>query len=386
MTAGAPPKRISLLVPDLPGRAALEPYLARIDASHWYTNFGPLVLELERGMAERFSAGTSSRQHVVSVNNATLGLELAILALNLPAGSRVLIPALTFVASAVAVMRAGCVPVFCDVEPDTWLLSPRIAEESLKRVRFDAVMPVSTYGCPQDMKAWDAFNERTGVPVVVDAAGAYGNQGASERCILVFSLHATKSLASAEGGFVLCADAGYIARVKILSNFGIDLSTVSDATAGSTGLVSAAGTNGKLSEYHAAVALAALQRWAETSAQRRAMHARYLGILAAQCPSLTLQARAADGVYSIFPVLVPVGLKAADAWRDLQQQGVETRRWYCPPLTEHPAFAAMPVAGEMKVAKALGERLIALPFHLLLADADLVAVARAVAGFLGRFR
>ncbi len=386
MSASPPLKKIALLVPDLPGRAALEPYLARIDAAHWYTNFGQLVLELERGMADRFSSGVQARQHVVSVNNATLGLELAILALNLPAGSRVLLPALTFVASAAAVMRAGCVPVLCDVEPDTWLLSPRIAEESLRRVRYDAVMPVSTYGCPQDMKAWDAFNERTGVPVVVDAAGAYGNQWASERCILVFSLHATKSLASAEGGFVISPDEAYIGRVKNLSNFGIDPSTVTDSTAGSTGLVSTAGTNGKLSEYHAALALAALARWDETSAQRIALHRRYLGILAVQCPSLTLQKRAAEGVYSIFPVLVPEGRKAADAWRDLQQQGVETRRWYCPPLDEHPAFAAVPVAGKMKVVRSIGERLIALPFHLLLDDADPPAVAAAMAGFLARFR
>lgn len=386
MTAATPPRRIALLVPDLPDRKALEPYLDRIDASHWYSNFGPLVRELEAGMADLFSASVPARQHVVSVNNATLGLELAILALDLPPGSRVLVPALTFVASAVAVMRAGCVPVFCDVEPDTWLLSPRIAEDALRRVRFDAVMPVSTYGAPQDMKAWDAFHARTNIPVVVDAAGAYGNQGASERCALVYSLHATKSLAAAEGGLVVSADRAYVERVKVLANFGIDLSTVSDATAGSTGLVFHAGTNGKLSEYHAALGLAALARWDDTSARRIAMHERYLALIAQRCPVLTLQARDPRGVYSIFPVLVPRGAKAADAWRELGAQGVETRRWYCPPLTDHPAFARMPFAGEIPVARDLGERLVALPFHLLLADEDLVRVVEAVAGFAGRFR
>ncbi len=380
----APAKKISLLVPDLPTRDELAPYLARIDASHWYSNFGPLVRELESGMATRFSAGTA--QHVVSVSNATLGLELAILALNLPAGSRVLMPALTFVASAVAAMRAGCVPVFCDIEPDTWLLSPRIAEDALKRVRFDAVMPVSTYGCPQDMAAWDRFSEQTGIPVVVDAAGAFGNQDAARRCALIFSLHATKALASAEGGLIVSADEDYVARVKVLSNFGIDLSTVSEATAGSTGLVLSAGTNGKLSEYHAALALAALAHWPDTRARRVALHNAYLDLLSRRCPGVTTQARSPDGVYSILPVLVPEGRKAAEAFRFLQARDIETRRWYCPPLPSHPAFSAMPVAGDLDVARSVGERLLALPFHLLLAAGDVEAVTGALADCIGRFR
>src|SRR4051812_40022374 len=114
--------KIPLLVPDLPTREHLAPLLDRIDREHWYTNFGPLVTELENKMADLLST-QSSRQHAITVSNGTLGLELAVLALSLPAGSRVLVPSLTFVASAAAVIRAGCVPVFCDVEPDTWLLS-----------------------------------------------------------------------------------------------------------------------------------------------------------------------------------------------------------------------------------------------------------------------
>lgn len=379
-------RRIPLLVPELPTREELAPYLARIDASHWYTNFGPLVRELEAAITSRLTEDAGAAQHVVSVSNATLGLELALLALALPPGSRVLMPALTFVASASAAMRAGCVPVFCDVEPDTWVLTPRIAERALRRVRFDAVMPVSTYGCPQDMPAWDRFTEQTGIPVVVDAAGAFGNQRAAKRCIIVFSLHATKAFASAEGGLIASADAGLAARVRVLSNFGIDPSRISEGTAGSTGLVDSAGTNGKLSEYHAALALAALARWPDTSARRIAMHRAYLRLLAERCASLTTQERPPDGIYSIFPVLMPEGRRAADAFRFLRDRGIETRRWYCPPLPAHPAFSGMPVAGELGVADSIGERLLALPFHLLLSDNDLASVTAVLAEFVATFR
>jgi dTDP-4-amino-4,6-dideoxygalactose transaminase len=383
-----PALKIRLMVPDLPRREEVAPYIDRIDASHWYTNFGPLVRELEAGIKASLQAQSPAlpQLHVVSVNNATIGLELALLALALPAGSRVLMPALTFVASAAAALRANCIPVFCDVEPDTWLLSPRIAREAAKHVRFDAVMPVSTYGCPVDVAAWDTFSSETGIPVVVDAAGAWSNQHAGHRIILVYSLHATKALASAEGGMLVSADAGYIDRVRVLSNFGIDPLNVSETTAGSTGVVHSAGTNGKLSEYHAAIALAALAQWPASSARRIEMHKAYLALLADACPDVTPQRRAPDGVYWVLPVLLPEGRLAADAFSFLRGRGIETRRWYCPPLPAHPAFSGMPVAGGLACAGAIGERLIALPFHLLLSPADRETVTASLAEFLRAFR
>ena len=115
--------------------------------------------------------------------------------------ARVLIPAITFVATAAAVVRAGYEPVLSDVDERTWLLTPEIARRAIAKIPVDAVMPVSTYGCLQDTGAWDDFSRATGVPVVIDAAGAFGNQQAGERSTLVFSLHATKVLSGAEGGF-----------------------------------------------------------------------------------------------------------------------------------------------------------------------------------------
>ena len=89
-----------------------------------------------------------------------------------------------------------------------------------------------------------------------------------------------------------------------------------------------------------------------------------------------------DGVYFVLPVELPEGGRASDAWEFLRERGVETRRWYCPPLPENPAFASMPVAGDIAVAHAVGERLLALPFHLLLAPADMDAVVEAVGAYI----
>ncbi len=364
-------KRIPLLVPDLPPHASLRPYLERIDAARWYTNFGPLSRELEARLAAAFVA--DGTVHAVSVANGTLGLEIALLALGLPRGARVLVPALTFVASAAAVLRAGHQPVLCDVDPGCWILTPAIARTALAASGAQAVMPVATYGVAQDVDAWDRFSAETGVPVVIDAAGAWGNQSRAGRSMAVFSMHATKTLAAAEGGFIVCTDARLLEEARRLSNFGISLPS---------GIVPGEGTNAKLSEYHAAIGLASLERWPQRRELRIALHRRYLDRLRSRCPRLVLQSRPDEGVYSILPVCLPEPLAAAAVAARLAEQGIETRRWYCPTLPHHPAFATAARAGTLTVSEALSERLLALPFHVFLDDTDLDTVCAALAALL----
>lgn len=365
-------KQIALLIPDLPTQAQLAPYLERIDAARWYTNFGPLVRALQARLAAEFSAARGMPT-VVSVANATLGLELALLALRLPPRSRVLLPALTFVASAASIVRAGHQPVFCDVASDTWILTPDIAREVAEKERIAAVMPVATYGCEVAVQEWDRFTQELGIPVVIDAAGAYGNQTRAGHNQAVFSLHATKSLGAGEGGFIVATDPALPEEVQRLSNFGIDLSS---------GAISSVGTNAKLSEYHAAVALASLDGWAQRQAYRQRLHAGYIDVLTRLCPGVRLQRRRPDGVYSILPVLLPQGMGAVDVQARLKQRGVETRRWYCPTLDQHVAFREMPIAGKLRVSGTLNERLLALPFHAFLSEQDVTTVCAALAAVL----
>ena len=353
-------RKISLLVPDLPNAEELRPYLERIDAARVYTNFGPLVLELEAKLKAHFRAAAAL--HLTTVANCTVGLELALWALLLRPRARVLIPAITFVATAAAVVRAGYEPVLSDVDERTWLLTPEIARRAIARIPVDAVMPVSTYGCPQDTGAWDDFSRATGVPVVIDAAGAFGNQQAGERSTLVFSLHATKVLSGAEGGFVVSADAALIARVRRMSNFGIEFSS---------GIVDVPGTNAKLSEYHAAIVLAMLERLQAHAGRRVELHRRYLQSLAAAGARVTLQQRPAEGMYSILPVLLPAAATAQAVAQALSRDGIETRRWYCPAIHHHPGFAGAAVAGALDIVNALSDRLLALPFHPLLLPEDI---------------
>jgi len=366
------PGRIPLLIPDMPAADDVLPFLRRIDAARWYTNFGPLVREFEQALAAAVGAGMPA--HVATVASCTAGLELALAAAELRPGSRVLLPALTFVATAMAIRRSGHQPVLADVDSSSWLLTPEIARRIVTRENIDCVMPVSAFGCAQDAAAWDEFGAKTRIPVIIDAAGAFGNQAIGRHAAAVFSLHATKSLGIGEGGFVASGSAQFAARVRQLSNFGIDLAT---------GNAQQIGSNAKMSEYHAAVGLAALARWNEVRVKRIVMAAEYAAELAAACPAVTLQQRPATGVYTIFSVCLPERTDVETVRARLHAAGIETRRWYVPLLFGHAALNGLPAADALRTCRGIAGRLLGLPMHLELSAADRTRVCRTLAAALG---
>jgi len=372
---------IPLLVPDVPGPEDLLPYLRRIHEARHYSNFGPLVCELEAELSSRFHALAAGPVSVVAVSSATLGLELALQALDLPPRSRVLLPALTFVATATAILRAGHLPVLADVDPDTWLLTPEIARAACRETAVDAVMPVATFGMPHAMQDWQHFEETTGLPVIVDAAGAYGSQWLTEaRGTLVFSLHATKSLPAGEGGLVVSTRPELVAKVRQLSNFGINL----DPTAGlPVGCLAGIGTNAKMSEFHAAVALGALARWESRALERRRLFAELRAAFDAVAGGrLRWQSVGPAGGVAA-PTLMCLRLPGAEQRDRLElachRARVSTRRWYQPLLSQMGVLEQYCILLEAPQAQTLAQDLIGLPFFLGMTDQQRARTMGAVA-------
>ncbi|MFM9970429.1 MAG: DegT/DnrJ/EryC1/StrS family aminotransferase [Burkholderiales bacterium] len=358
-------KRIPLLVPDLPNQSDLTNYLSLIDASRWYTNFGPLVKRFEAELAQEFALQSSNvTPWLTTVANGTLALELALTAMRLPTNATVLIPAFTFVATASAVVRAGYKPVIADIDVGSWLLTPAIALAAMKATRVDCVLPVAALGCPVPVDEWDDFHAQTGIPVLIDAAGAFGNQHIGKRTVVAFSLHATKALGIGEGGLVVSHDQSIIEKVRRLSNFGIDVNT---------GYAPEIGTNAKLSEYHAAVGLAALQRWPAQRARRLALHRQYVETLSRHHASIGFQIRPIEGIYTILQILLPLGVDRAKVQKKLAGNGIDTRTWYIPMVQESPAYQQM-VCSTLENAQLLAPRMLGLPFHLDLIDTDIERV------------
>ena len=367
---------IPLLVPQLPDRHALAPYLERIDHNRHYSNFGPLNQALEARLASLFEEHATHAVHVATVSSATLGLELTLHNLDLPPGSGVVVPALTFVASLTAILRAGYVPVIADIDPDSWLITPEIAAEAATKTGAKAVLAVAAFGQPQNTQRWSAFQQNTGIKVIIDAAGAFGSQWLEATDIpVVYSMHATKSLAAGEGGFIASGNPEFIAEVRQLSNFGINLDTQGGLPVGH---LSQVGSNAKLSEYHAAVAHASLDQWPAQAVRRQQIHRTYRQTLDAACGEhLQWQAGAILAAPTIFCVRMTQEARAR-----LEQlchaRSIATRRWYQPLLHQHAAKVAPTTKMSVPVAESVASGLIGLPFSSFMTQDDITRVAEAV--------
>jgi dTDP-4-amino-4,6-dideoxygalactose transaminase len=303
-----------------------------------------------------------------------VGIELALRALNLQPNESVLVPALTFVATANAVLSAGLRPVVCDIDPNSWLLTPEIALETAREHRLGAIVPVAAYGCPQDTEAWSRFHSRTGIPVVIDAAAGFGNQTDCGPTCSIFSLHATKPLSAGEGGFVVTRDPKLARAVRQLSNFGINLV---DPAVAPIGAVTMIGTNGKMSEYHAAIGLASLDAWGVNSKRRRSLYRLYTDAIRS-IPGLntTWQQAPDDCVRSVCCFLLESRRVRDQSEAKLASLRIATRRWYLPLLDRHPAFVHM-AERPTPIANDIADRLLGVPFHLRL---DQISRSEVMAG------
>ena len=354
--------RIPVARPLMPKLEAIAPYLARIDANRWYSNLGPLCLEFEARLAERFGLGADQ---LSTISNATVGLVLALQTAGARPGTHCLVPSWTFSASIHAVLGAGLIPLFADCDGDG-LLTPEIARRALADRGDDigAVMPVAVYGQPIDPVIWDAFAEETGTPVVLDVAPGY-DAARPARCLSVVSLHATKIIGVGEGGFVMSTDAALVQEVRQRGNFGFRVSRDPEF----------AGTNAKLSEYAAAVGLAGLDDWQGRRAGFQAVADRYLEGLA-NLPG----ARLASGFGETWLAASCVLETETDAARlaaSLAGAGVESRAWWGRGMHLATAFKTYPRLA-LPTTERLADSTLGLPFAMDMPGGDVDAVCGAL--------
>jgi dTDP-4-amino-4,6-dideoxygalactose transaminase len=321
-------------------------------------------VSLEDRLAAHFglSAGT-----VVTVANATLGLTLALLAQNVPPGAFCIMPAWTFVASVHAARMANLIPYFVDVDAETWALDAASVAEMIAGAggSIGAVMPVAPFGRPIDTTAWDNLRSRTGVSVVIDAAAGFDSTTPG-KVPAVVSLHATKVLGVGEGGFVISADSSIIDDIRARSNFGF---------AGTREAAKPA-ANAKLSEYHAAVGLAALDEWAEVRNEWFATAQSYRNQLP-ESNCLQFQVGFGHSWVSSTCVLGLVGVDAARTATILDGAEIETRQWWGLGAHEHPATTAFP-RGPLSTTETLIRTTLAIPFSRDIGAGEIRRVAEAL--------
>ena len=348
--------------PFMPTATAINPYLTRIDESGWYSNFGPLLVEMERRLVARFEQPVS----LATVANGTQALILALMASRVPMGTLCAVPSWTFVATLHAVVAAGMIPWMVDVEPDSWMMDP----EKLKAQLYDApgpvgaVIPVGAFGTVPDLAAWAKFRDETGLPVIADCAAAFDTCVRAEVPVMV-SLHATKALGVGEGGFVASTDKGLIQRIRETTTYGFRGNRDSLFPA----------TNAKLSEYAAAVGLASLDAWPSTRLRYAAV-ARLLRMALTEAPEVQFQPGwGSSWITSTCVVRMPDG-KAQAIEAHLNANGVDTRRWWGHGCHTHPAFANLPKQ-DLPVTAALAGSVLGMPYYadMSLSEVDRLASA-----------
>ncbi|KQM18278.1 DegT/DnrJ/EryC1/StrS family aminotransferase [Novosphingobium sp. Leaf2] len=360
--------------PQLPSTDALIPYLRQIDQSRIYSNYGPLVLTLQSRLQDLFGLPANT---VVPTGSGTAALMAGILAhAGRPAPERplALCPAYTFVATAAAVRQCGYEPYLVDVSPDTWTANPAALLDHPMLARVGLVVPVCAYGRAIDIAAWEDFQQRTGVPVVVDAAAAIeavadGRMHVSRHLPLALSFHATKAFGCGEGGCLAWADATLAMRGAQTINFGFLGSRNSQTES----------LNGKMSEYHAAVALAELDGWTAKRAALAGCAAAYRKAFTAAGLPLDTLITAPDiasnyVLYRLGEQHVPVaGLSAG-----LARAGIETRQWYGQGLKGHDILRTV-AADTLDTSDRLAATLLGLPVACSLSMAQATRVARLLA-------
>lgn len=335
-----------------------ERFLGRMNQAldrEWLSNMGPLMYEFEARVAEL--AGV---RHCVSVCNATVGLQMLV---GDPAtggrpGDEVIVPALTFAATAHAVTWRGLNPVFCDVDPVTGLIDPEHVER-LITPRTRAIIGVHLWGQAADANRLGKIAESNGIRLYFDAAPAVGcsygdtpigGLGDAE----VFSFHATKVVHSFEGGAVVTDDDALAARLRATRNFGF----------GPDGTVQLVGTNGKLSEASAAMGLTSLEGLDELVARNRANYEEYRRALAG-IPGVDVLEFDGPNRTNHHYLMVTVAPEQSGLHRDvlldvLRAENVVARPYFAQPMHLMRPYLG-PDTAPLPHAESLCGRLLALP-------------------------
>ena len=346
----------------------------------WLTT-GPRVEQFEQAFARRVGAA-----HAVAVSSGTAALHAAMAALRIGPGDEVVVPPLTFAATANCVLYQGGTPVFADVEPDTLLLDP---EQVKRRIspRTKAIIAVDYAGQPCDYERLRGLAWRHGLALVADACHALGGEHCGRKVgtladLSTFSLHPVKPITAGEGGVVTTDDADLARRLRSFRNHGID-TTARERTAEGVWRyeMTELGYNYRLSDIQCALAHSQLRKLTGWVERRRAIAAQYEELLAGMPGVRPLAVRGeVSHAYHLYVVqaFAPAPSREAILQR-MRAAGIGVNVHYIP-VHLHPYYRRRlgTAPGLCPVAEAAGERILSLPIFPKMTDGEVERVAAAL--------
>ena len=352
-----------------------RPYLPPLDEfmsgceeiwrNRWLTNDGPMLARFHAELARRLDVPTTN---LALFCNGTLALELGYQAMGL-AGGEVITTPFTFVATAHALVRAGAKPVFADVDPETLCLDPVQVEKLIRPGVTKAIVPVHVYGNVCDTAGFDRLSEKYGIPVIYDAAHAFGIRDIEKRgAMSMFSFHPTKLFHACEGGCLVFRDAALQKRLFNLRNFAIESETECEAV----------GSNAKMNELQALMGLKCLEKIDEILSWRHAVAREYATTFADS--RVRWVGRSANDAYC--PVLFESFALREKVYAELKDRcNVFSRRYFYPLLTDFAPYSY--AKGTCPMAEDAAARVLTLPTYYGLSPEDARDIARNVLEIVG---
>ena len=341
--------------------------------------------EVTQAFEKEYAQSTHSA-HALAITNATAALHLACLALGIGPGDEVILPSLTFVASANAVGYTGALPVFADIESPNWLcLSPAAVEAALTP-RTKAIMVVHYAGYACDMPAILAIARKHKLGVIEDAAHAVGASLNGKALgtwgdVGCFSFFGNKNLTTAEGGMLVTDNPEIAEKVRVLRSHGMTTLTW-DRFKGhaSTYDVVAQGYNYRMDELRSALGREQLKRIPSGNARRGELVRLYRDLLAREVPSICVPfvEERCQSSYHIMPVLLPKGADKHAFMERMKAQGIQTS-WHYPSVHRFSiykeAYAAHP--NPLPVTDEVSAREVTLPLYPTMRAEQVVWVVEA---------
>lgn len=322
--------------------------------SNWISSIGEFVDRFE----SQFAASCQSR-HAIACCNGTVALHLALLALGVGPEDEVLVPSLTYVATANAVRYCGANPVFVDSDRETWNLDPADAARRVTR-RTKAIIAVHLYGRPAPMDEINDLARAHDLKVVEDAAEAHGaaykgRPVGSMSDVATFSFYGNKIITCGEGGMVLTDDERLASRVRQFKGQGQDPER--------RYWFPVIGYNYRMTNLQAAIGLGQLEQLASFLAVRDEIEAWYreelTGLPGVILPAPASHERTVCWLFSV--VLADCGQEERDGVMEFMRgEAVDTRPFFAP-LHTLPPYRGLPGLGSDSVAQSLGARGVSLP-------------------------
>jgi perosamine synthetase len=328
---------------------------------------GPRTVAFEQEFARRHEVA-----HAVAFANGTVALAAMYLALGIGPGDEVIVPSMTFISSATSVVHVGATPVFADVNPRTFNLSPDSVRQVLSR-RTKAVLAVHYAGQPAAMDELQQVCDEAGVVLLEDAAQAVGamylgRPAGSLGRMAMFSFTPTKNITMGEGGLVTTDDAHLAEQLRLLRNHGQTALYKHEVL----------GWNWRITEMQAAMGVVQLGRLDTILANKRRnatwMSARLKDVQGVTPPWADPRA---ESVHMLYTCLV-------DSDRDnilggMNDAGIESRLYF-PPVHRQAVFAGNTAV--LPVTDYLAEHMLSIPMHSQLSDGDLEDIASTLAKFV----